>query len=353
MSSKCSHQKFELIVQRTNLVSGAFEVVKQLRPQWSFDKMKFQIFNGGITNQLIGVYQNEDNSDTVLVRVYGENTERIIDRENEIKIMQLLYPLGLSARVYATFTNGLIYQYMIGKTLDEKSCYDPNIYPLVAHKMAEIHLQLPIYKQFYDGIDRAILWDKIKCFIVSCCETSGGEKLTKAIKNQSLPSKQNLIQELEWLKSHLENVNSPLVLCHNDLLLANVLYDEKSKTVHFIDFEYAGPNYRAYDIANHFNEFSVANNWLSYPNENFRREWLQAYLKVFDNVEHVEEKKLQQVMDEIEHFRLASHFFCGTWGVYQATHSTLDFDFVGYSVSRFNEYYRVKRALPPLPFLLG
>ncbi|XP_057369567.1 ethanolamine kinase 1-like [Daphnia carinata] len=346
MSSKCSYQKFELIVQRTNLVGGAFEVVKQLRSEWSFDKMKFQIFIGGITNQLIGVYQNDDHSDTILVRVYGENTEQVIDRENEIKIMQLLYPLGLSSKIYAAFTNGLIYQYLVGRTLDEKSCYDPNIYPLVAQKMAEIHLQLPVYKTFSDGIDRAILWDKIKCFIVSGCE----EKLTNLIKKQSLPSKSKLIEELEWLKSHLEKFNSPLVLCHNDLLLANVLYDEKSKTVHFIDFEYAGPNYRSYDIANHFNEFSGGSSWSSYPNENFRREWLQAYLRVFDNIQHVEEKKLQQVMDEIEHFRLASHFFCGTWGVYQATHSTLDFDFVGYSVSRFDEYYRIKRIL--LPFNL-
>ena len=74
--------------------------------------------------------------------------------------------------------------------------------------------------------------------------------------NRNFPSKAKLKQEFEWLKTHLDKFESPLVLCHNDLLLGNILYDENSNVVHFIDFEYAGPNYQAYDIANHFNEIS-------------------------------------------------------------------------------------------------
>ena len=46
------------------------------------------------------------------------------------------------------------------------------------------------------------------------------------------------------------------MFCHNDLLLANILYDKDQNVIAFIDFEYAGPNYQAYDIANHFCEFS-------------------------------------------------------------------------------------------------
>lgn len=71
-----------------------------------------------------------------------------------------------------------------------------------------------------------------------------------------LPSKKDLTKEFEWLVEHLDKLNNPIVFCHNDLLLANVLYDEETHKVHFIDFEYAGPNYQAYDIANHFSEFS-------------------------------------------------------------------------------------------------
>lgn len=54
----------------------------------------------------------------------------------------------------------------------------------------------------------------------------------------------------------LSQLDSPSVYCHNDLLLTNILYDSQRSTVTFIDFEYTGFNYQAYDIANHFAEFA-------------------------------------------------------------------------------------------------
>ena len=63
-------------------------------------------------------------------------------------------------------------------------------------------------------------------------------------------------KELEWLKEKCEELKNPVVFCHNDLLLANILYDERNHSIRFIDLEYAGPNYQAYDIANHFCEFA-------------------------------------------------------------------------------------------------
>lgn len=65
-----------------------------------------------------------------------------------------------------------------------------------------------------------------------------------------------LKQEYEALKKELINLNNEVVFAHNDLLLGNVLYNEKEMSVTFIDFEYTGYNYQAYDIANHFAEFA-------------------------------------------------------------------------------------------------
>lgn len=58
------------------------------------------------------------------------------------------------------------------------------------------------------------------------------------------------------LKQALQYVESPIVFCHNDLLLANVIYSEEKHSVTFIDYEYANYNYQAFDIANHFAEFA-------------------------------------------------------------------------------------------------
>lgn len=73
-----------------------------------------------------------------------------------------------------------------------------------------------------------------------------------------VPSKGDLMKELTWMQDVLGQLNNPIVFCHNDLLLANIIFDSDSNSVHFIDFEYAAPNYQAYDIANHFCEFAGA-----------------------------------------------------------------------------------------------
>jgi len=61
---------------------------------------------------------------------------------------------------------------------------------------------------------------------------------------------------IKEMKEILEAQGMPVTFCHNDLLLGNIIYDEKTSKVSFIDFEYAMPNYPPFDVANHFNEFA-------------------------------------------------------------------------------------------------
>lgn len=45
----------------------------------------FQIFTSGKTNKLIGIWYADHYTDMVLVRIYGNNTELLVNRKNEIK----------------------------------------------------------------------------------------------------------------------------------------------------------------------------------------------------------------------------------------------------------------------------
>lgn len=65
-----------------------------------------------------------------------------------------------------------------------------------------------------------------------------------------------LKQNYQLLKKTLLDLHSEVVFAHNDLLLGNVLYNQKENIVTFIDFEYTAYNYQAFDIANHFAEFA-------------------------------------------------------------------------------------------------
>ncbi len=99
--------------------------------------------------------------------------------------LQFFHTIGLSSKLYAVFTNGLSYQYMSGKVLDEKSSCHSNIFPLVAEKMAKFHLQLPMYIQYSAGKEKIILWDKIHSFLAcpskECSEMESVNKMYKKL----------------------------------------------------------------------------------------------------------------------------------------------------------------------------
>jgi ethanolamine kinase len=77
-----------------------------------------------------------------------------------------------------------------------------------------------------------------------------------------IPPKNKLEEEYAVLKAELCSLGSPVVFCHNDLLLANIIYNTKKRTVTFIDYEYSSYNYQAFDIGNHFAEFAGKNYFL-------------------------------------------------------------------------------------------
>lgn len=73
---------------------------------------------------------------------------------------------------------------------------------------------------------------------------------------ENFPPIRQLKDEFAELYKHLVTLNSPIVFCHNDLLLGNVVYEKSTDRITFIDYEYAGQNFQAFDIGNHFTEFA-------------------------------------------------------------------------------------------------
>lgn len=76
---------------------------------------------------------------TVLIRVYGNNTDMLIDRKAETRNIRMLHEFGFAPSLFATFRNGLAYEYVPGVTLKPETVVLENIYTLVARQMAEMH----------------------------------------------------------------------------------------------------------------------------------------------------------------------------------------------------------------------
>jgi ethanolamine kinase len=85
------------------------------------------------------------------------------------------------------------------------------------------------------------------------------------------------------LKETARKSRSPIVFSHNDLLGGNIIVNEETGEIKFIDFEYASTNYQAFDIANHFNEFAgFEADYSRYPKKHQQYEFYKTYLKEYN-----------------------------------------------------------------------
>ena len=97
------------------------------------------MFTDGITNKLVGAWHRDDKSDTVLIRVYGCGTEKIIDRNVEKENMVKYRKLGAGSALYASFNNGIAYEFLHGELLSRDTCYQADVSRCVARGMAQLH----------------------------------------------------------------------------------------------------------------------------------------------------------------------------------------------------------------------
>lgn len=131
-----------------------------------------QVFTDGTTNKLIGccipkhnnndeiALDNEEENlnryEVILIRIYGKNTEVLIDRKKEIENFKSLNKYGFAPRLLATFNNGLAYEYTAGKPLSKSDVYDEQIWRKIAQQMAEMHRDIEC-----DAFCQPVLWNKI------------------------------------------------------------------------------------------------------------------------------------------------------------------------------------------------
>ncbi|XP_014253652.1 ethanolamine kinase 1 isoform X3 [Cimex lectularius] len=330
-------------IKEEELEIGANIILTSVRPSWNSKEILFKVFTDGITNKLIGCSIKENPSDVVLVRVYGKNSDLLIDREAEKENFKLLHKAGFAPRLYATFKNGLAYEFVPGNVINVDTVKAPTIYPLIASMMAKIHT---VHR---DMNASPCLWYKIEkqLKLIPSVYTSKNKQL---IFEETFPNGiEFLWKEFVLLKSILSKENSPIVFCHNDLLLANIIHQGNKIT--FIDYEYASCNYQAYDIGNHFAEFSGVTemDYSLFPGEDFQRSWLRIYLEEYYNITSpsrvVSEEDVSTLYQQVNRFVLASHLYWATWALVQGQHSSIDFDFIRYGAERMKEYEIRKRKV--------
>uniref|UniRef100_A0A671ML11 ethanolamine kinase n=1 Tax=Sinocyclocheilus anshuiensis TaxID=1608454 RepID=A0A671ML11_9TELE len=313
----CERLHLDVCVDERTPRHGILELLKKLRPEWKPEDIQIKAFTEGITNQLMGCCVGSLMQDPILlVRVYGQMTELFMDRDKEMEMFRVLHKHGCGPELYCSFTNGICYEFVKGVVLDDTLLRQPSVYRLIATEMGKIHS----IKSGETGNSSPVLWSRLSQFL-NLVQSSDAPEQQKSSTHVEAPSLKIIIKEMEELKSHLTHINSPVVLCHNDLLTKNVIYNQE-EGINNVDSSL-------------------------YPSCELQFDWLTAYLesfKWFNGMDStVTKKEVLELYAQVCKFSLVAHLFWCLWALLQAKHSTIDFDFQRYAMARFNYYFEKKQ----------
>ncbi|PNX96587.1 choline/ethanolamine kinase [Trifolium pratense] len=258
----------------------------------------------------------------VLVRIYGEGTNIFFDRANEIRTFEFISKNGQGPRLLGRFSQGRVEEFIRARTLSAPDMRDPTVSALIASKMKEFHdLEMPGPKNVY-------LWDRLRNWLSEARRLSS----PKEVKTFHLDI---MDKEISLLEKELSVSPNRIGFCHNDLQYGNIMLDEVTNSVTIIDYEYASYNPVAYDIANHFTEMAA----------NYHTE--TPHVLDFSKYpgEQASDSEVQQLLDEVEKYTLASHLLWGLWGIVSGHVNKIDFDYKEYAKQRFQEYWSRKNNL--------
>ncbi|KAF3312059.1 hypothetical protein TWF173_007553 [Orbilia oligospora] len=364
------------VFDQSNPKDSVVKLVTYLFPEYkskdgSHDDIEVTVVTEGTTNGLFKVTNHSrgnqslagnDTVNTALVKIYGEGTETLIDREKEINFHSILSDHNLAPSLLVRFSNGHAYQFLPGKPCPVTGITEEKIWRGVARELAQWHAILPAAKFNFesdnDGVKSVLdhkpnIWSTAKRWLEAIPESTGQEKAQKEMLRSDFEHLVHRLRPGDEAKKH------HFVLGHGDLLSGNIIIQDSVKnatghdveTVKFIDYEHSTYCPQAFDLANHFSEwtgFDCDYNLL--PTASTRREFIREYLRSYQNATkqpsiegdqlEVSEEEVSRLLSEVDSYRGFPGFYWGLCAVIQTHASTgsIDFDYAGYAELRFAEY---------------
>ncbi|CAB9519837.1 Choline kinase alpha [Seminavis robusta] len=336
------------------------EVVAQILSIPVRNDWPISVVSGGITNQLFRVTLTCNNGNksvpsSILLRIFG--AEGMIDRDVENSTFAALSTQCLAPPYFGRFQNGRLEGWLDGMAcLTPRDMALPTISPKIAEQMALLHAKFEIPDELvdYHNPQQPSLWTQLQDWMEQAMRATDFGNDTERAQTMVSSLLQNLDTEFEWLRNTVVPSDLPVAFCHNDVLGANVLYNATTGVLRLVDFEYGGVNYKAFDIANHFNEFAGGStengvtNYDWFPNKEDQCAFLKVYLESSSQQQQPSDEEIQKWYDQVQAFILVNHLYWGTWAVNQAaTEGCADFDYLLFGHNRLSRYFHCKAEAYP------
>lgn len=376
--------------------------------------VKIQKVSGSLTNAVFFVScPSIPHVPIILLRIYGPSSGSLISRPRELRTLHVLssqYHIG--PRVYGTFENGRVEEYFDSTALKAEEMRDSTVSSWIGARMAELHQvdvsaveletppstppsnPIPAHDIWQIGVKKNVRsWLAVARDVLALPTVS--EDLRNAIDLDLFEKEWE--RYLRWVDEFEAQAGvSPVVFAHNDTQFGNLLKMSHIKPgvpehrqvflllglshhvtdallscqIIVVDFEYASPNPAAFDVANHFHEWTADYNGPEphilraerYPTLDQRRNFYAAYLTHYqpsDNGENISsqipteslESRMEKLESQVRAWSPASHAMWAIWGIVQAREALEgkdgdpEFDYVGYTRCRMESFRREIRLL--------
>ncbi|KAF4587124.1 choline kinase [Ophiocordyceps camponoti-floridani] len=283
------------------------------------DAISVERLSGALTNAVYVVTPSPDLGrapSRILLRIYGPQVEHLIDRDNELKVLQRLARNKIGPRLLGTFKNGRFEHFFNAITLRPLDLREPETSRQIAKRMRELHAGIDVLPHEREA--GPAVWRNWDQWLDNVSKIVTHLDAQYEIRGSATPTTQavGLVLGVPWdqfrdavsrYRVHLigfyqgaRAVKERLVFAHNDTQYGNILRlrpdDEKSpllqaankhKQLVVIDFEYAAANVAGLEFANHFTEWSYdyhdalapyACTVDRYPSIDEQRRFIKAYV---------------------------------------------------------------------------
>lgn len=263
---------------------------------------------GGITNHNYAV---QDGPHAYVARICEERPLLGIDRRNEVVCQRAAHTFGVAPEVVHHEAGILVTRFVPGRTLEPSDVGDPNNLSNIAALLRRLH----------DS------WDRLtgEALYFSAFQAIRTYARTALRFGAALPDDiEDLLEDSRTLARRL----GPFipVLCHNDLLAANIIAD--GQDVRLVDWEYAGIGHPLFDLAG-----LSANCALTEAQD-------IALLTAYHHG-----APAANSLREFQVLKAASLLREALWAVIQTVASDLDFDYERYARDNFDAYRAARERI--------
>ena len=263
--------------------------------------------SGGLSNHNFAV---RTAGQSYFVRVCHELPLLGVERRNEIVCHQAAGLLKLAPELVYHERGLLITRFVEGRTLDPQAIRDPAMLPRVAAVLGHLH----------QG------WEHLTGEVLYFCafQTVRTYARTAARLKAELPDDiDRIIEDITALSRRIAPFRP--VLCHNDMMPANLI-DDGGK-LWLLDWEYSGAGHPLFDLAH------------TSTTTDLSLEQQRALLEAYPG------RLPEAALEELQIFRVVALLRESLWSTIQTVASDIDFDYTRYARENLKAYRAARAAL--------